>query len=188
MKRLKINTLVLCLVIGFLGISVKSFAQGSKERRMERKEMRKSVMLINFNIIDSLLKAKSLVIEADFLENGVGQRISVPSTINFIRINSSKCVIQTGANNGRFGTNGVGGVTAEGDIGKWEVRKNTKNLTYNVHFTVLTNIGAYDVIMDLSSDAHATATITGLTPGRITYDGRIVTLNNSRVFKGQNTV
>lgn len=143
--------------------------------------------MTNFNIIDSLIKAKSFVIEADFLQTGRGQRINVLSNINFIRIDNKRCVIQTGSNN-QIGSNGVGGATAEGDMGTWKVIKNTKNLSYYVHFSVITNIGTYDVIMDLYSDARATATITGLTAGSLTWDGHIVTINNSRVFKGQNSI
>jgi hypothetical protein len=187
MRRLKLNTLGLFLAIGFLGISPGSFSQDRKENRMERKEMRKSVLMTNFHIIDSLLQAKSFVIEADFLQNGYGERVNVPSTINFIRVSSTKVVMQTGSDF-RFGYNGVGGVTAEGYMGKWEVNKNFKSLSYTVHFTVTTQIGSYDIVLILSSDARATATITGLTPGRLTWDGRIVTLNNSRVFKGQNSI
>ena len=187
MKRLKLFTLSLFLAIGFLGISVNSFSQDKKESRMERRELRKAVRMTNFNIIDSLIKAKSFVIEADFLQNKWGQRINVSSNINFIRVDHNKCVIQTGSN-GQFGSNGVGGATAEGDMGTWKVIKNSKNLSYNVHFSVITNIGSYDVTLDLYSDARATATITGLTPGSLTWEGHIVTVNNSRVFKGQNSI
>jgi hypothetical protein len=187
MKRLKLNKLSLFLAIALLGISLNGFSQDKKEHRMERKELRKSVMLANFNIIDSLIKAKSFVIEADFLQNGWGERRNVSSSINFIKVNSSKCVIQTGSNF-NLGYNGIGGVTAEGYIGKWVVNKNFKNLSYNVRFSVTTNIGLYDVVLDLASDAHASATISGLTAGRLTWVGHIVSSDNSRVFKGQNTI
>lgn len=187
MKKLKLRTLSFFLAIVLLGISLNSFSQDKKEQRSERKELRKSVMLANFNILDSLIKAKSFVIEADMLQNTWGERRNVSSTINFIRVNSSKCVIQTGSNF-NFGSNGIGGVTAEGSIGKWIVNKNFKKLSYNIRFSVTTNIGLYDVVLDLSSDAHAAATISGLTPGTLTWLGHIVSLNNSRVFKGQNTI
>lgn len=187
MNRLKLNVLKLFLTIGILGIVLNGYSQDRKEKKMDRKEMRKSALMANFHILDSLINAKSFVIEADFLQNSFGERVHVPSTINFIRVNNPKCTLQTGSNF-RYGYNGVGGVTAEGSMGNWKVDKNFKNLSYTVHFSVTTQIGSYDVFLLLSSDAHATATITGLTPGRLTWDGRIVTVNNSKVFKGQNTI
>jgi hypothetical protein len=42
--------------------------------------------------------------------------------------------------------------------------------------------------MNVSSDNYATATITGLGPGNLTWQGHIATVGNSRIFKGQNTI
>jgi hypothetical protein len=42
--------------------------------------------------------------------------------------------------------------------------------------------------MTVSADNNAIATITGLGPGRLTWEGCLVTINNSRVFKGKNTL
>jgi hypothetical protein len=56
-----------------------------------------------------------------------------------------------------------------------------------IHFNMLTNIGHYDILMTVNADGHARATITGLGPGRLTWDGHIEALYNSRVFKGTRT-
>ena len=187
MKRLKFNTLSLFLTIVLLGISLNTFSQDKKERRTERKEKRQAIELANFNKIDSLVKLRSFVIEADILQNNWGYRRNVSSSINFIRVNATRCVIQTGSDS-RLGNNGVGGVTAEGDIATWEVTRNEKNMNYFVRFSVTTNIGSYDVTLNLSSDTRASATVSGLTPGSLTWGGHIVSLNKSRVFKGQDAI
>jgi hypothetical protein len=188
MKTMKMNVrLSLFLAIGFLGISINSNSQERKLTRQELKEARKAQMVANYYSLDTLLKARSFVLEADFLQDKYGTRVPVTSILNFIKVDNSKGVLQTGSNYGR-GYNSVGGVTAEGEIGSWEMSSNPKKLFYSVHFTIMTNIGDYDVFLTVTSNNLAEATITGMGPGRLTWEGHLVTLYNSRVFKGQRSV
>ena len=130
---------------------------------------------------------RSFVLEADFLQDRNGIRIPVPSNINFIRVDGTEGVLQTGNYTG-MGYNGVGGATAEGSIGTWEITKNQKKLYYTVHFSLNSNIGNYDVFLTVNSVNHAEATITGLGPGRLTWEGHLEMSYNSRVFKGQRSL
>ena len=187
MKTLKFKSVSLFWITGLLCISLNSNSQENKLSRKELKEVRKTQLAANFYILDSLLKSKSFVLEADYLQNRYGDRIPVVSDLNFIRVNVSDGVLQTGSNFG-MGYNGVGGVTAEGTIGSWKISKDPKKLIYTLQFSLLTQIGHYDIFMTVNADNHASATITGLGPGRLTWDGRLRTLNNARVFKGQNTI
>jgi hypothetical protein len=118
-----------------------------------------------------LLTEKSFVLEA------------VTPNVNFIKVNSTIGVLQTGFNSS-MGLNGVGGVTTEGKILSWKIHKNFKNLSYNLQFSISTTLGFYDVSMFVTSDNYAIATITGLAPGRLIYQGHLEIVDNSRVFKG----
>jgi hypothetical protein len=187
MKTKKIIKGSLILVLGLFLISFNSNAQNTKLSRQEKKEMRKAEMTANYYILDSLFNVQSFVLEADYLQDRFGVRIPVNSNLNFIRVNGSDGVLQTGSYSG-FGYNGVGGVTASGTIGLWKIDKNPKKMIYTVYFSLQTQIGHYDVILTVNSDNNANATITGLTPGRLTWVGHLETVNNSRVFKGQDTV
>ena len=144
-------------------------------------------MVANFNILDSLLSAKSFVLEADFLQNTYGLKVPVNSTLNFVKVDASNGILQTGSNFD-MGYNGVGGVTAEGSIGSWKIYKDFKKLTYSLKFSLFTNLGNFDIFMIVTADNHATATISGSTSGKLTWEGHLETINNSRVFKGQNTI
>jgi hypothetical protein len=186
MKTIKINTAWLFSFLAILLVTPSINAQGNKLTKLEKKAARNAIMTANFYILDSLIQAKSFVLKADFLIDKYGQRISVLSTVNFIKVNESRGVLQTGSNS-MFGSNGVGGVTAEGSIGSWEKDKNIKKLTHRVRFNLMTNLGIYDVTMNVSSDNYATATIRGLGPGNLTWQGHIATVGNARIFKGQNT-
>ena len=83
---------------------------------------------------------RAFVLVADYLQNRYGDRIIVTPTLNFIKINKESGILQTGSN-WSMGSNGVGGVTAEGSIGNWTVYKDQKRLSYNLQFSLLTNIG-----------------------------------------------
>lgn len=187
MKTMKIKAGSLFLVMGLFGLIANSNAQNTKLTRQELKEARKTELTQNFYILDSLLNAKSFVLEADYLQGTYGDRIPVLSNLNFIKVNESTGILQTGTSFGQ-GYNGVGGVTAEGNIDSWKVYKDAKRLSYTVHFSLITNIGHYDVLLNVSANTRATATITGLWPGKLTWDGHFVTIDNSRVFKGQTTI
>jgi hypothetical protein len=175
--------LLFCLIF----VSVNGNTQDIKLSRQERKEVRKIQMTENFYILDSLLNSRQFVLEAFYLKNQYGDMVSVSSMINFIRVNGSKGVLQTGSNF-RIGSNGVGGATAEGTIGLWEIKRNVKTLTYTLRFNLLTNIGNYDVLLTVTSENRASATISGSTSGKLTWDGHLRTLDDSRVFKGQNSI
>lgn len=177
----------LFLIIGLILISFNINSQDVKLSKQEQKEAERDKEYFNFQVLDTILESKSFVLEADYLENQYGNRRPVFSDVNFIKVDSSDAVLQTGSNV-YLGSNGVGGVTAEGNIKGLEIVKNLKNLSFDLKFTVISNIGIYDVYMTINSDRIARATITGLTRGKLVYDGRIKTIYNSRVYKGTNSI
>lgn len=175
------------LVAGFLGVSILATAQDGKLSREERKEMRKAELAANYNLIGRMLADRRFVLEAYYLGNQYGDRISVSPNINFIKVNASNGILQTGVLN-TLGYNGVGGVTTEGNVGRWEIHESPKNYSYHLRFSLHTHLGSYDITINISGDNHARAEISGLTPGKLIYEGELQTLEKSRVFKGSNTL
>jgi len=173
----------LFLVTALISISVLVNAQDIKLNRQERKEVEKADLAWNFYVLDSLFNTKSFVLEADYLQDKYGFRVPVPQNLNFIKVNDARGIIQTG-NSFSMGSNGVGGVTAEGSLRYWKINKNDKRMSYTVRFNLATNIGFFDVFLSVNAANNAQATISGLGPGKLTWVGHIVTVDNSRVFKG----
>ena len=186
MKYLKSKSIGWLILLIFSLVSYSSRAQDVKLSRQEKKALEHDQLLANYMAIDTLLERKTFVIEADYLENQYGAQVPVTSVLNFILLDSTKAVLQTGSNY-RQGYNGVGGVTAQGKIQNYKVQKDPKNLNYTVRFTVMTNVGIYDILMTISADTNARATISGLSRGQLTWDGRFQNLYKSDVFKGQET-
>jgi Domain of unknown function (DUF4251) len=186
MKTMKMNMVSLFWIIGLFCISLNGSSQDQKLNRQGKKEVRKALMQENFNILDSLLNVKSFVLEADFLVDKYGYRVPVLSDVNFVKVDESRGVLQTGSGTS-MGYNGVGGVTTEGNVGGWKVYKDLKHLSYRVQFNLITNLGIYDIFMSVNSENNAMATITGLGPGKLSWEGHLATPGNSRVFKGLDT-
>ena len=184
MKKLKFKLGSLLLTFGICCISYISNAQNVKLSKEEKKEAKRAVAIANYQVLDTLLERKNFVLEADYLQNQYGNRIMVTPLLNFVRVDSTKVVLQTGTNMS-LGSNGVGGVTAEGNMDRWRLVKDFKNLSYFLQFSVVTNIGTYDVSMTVNSDNNAQATITGLSRGQLIYDGHLETIANSIIYKGQ---
>jgi hypothetical protein len=187
MKTVSKYRVTFFLLSSLLLISLNGSSQDTKLSRKEKKEVEKAQLAANFYVLDSLLNVRSFVLEADYLQNQYGDMVNVTSMLNFIKVNGSKGVLQTGSNM-RMGSNGVGGVTAEGNIGTWEISKNTKSMSYSLRFNIVTNLGNFDIFMTVYSDTRASATISGYTSDKLTWNGHLKTINNSRVFKGQNTI
>ena len=173
----------LLLMTLLVSLSALTYAQDRKLSRKERKEIEKAQLQRNFYVIDSLLTERSFVLEADYLQDTYGTRVPVTSNINFIKVDRDKGVLQTG-NTMYVGYNGLGGTTAEGSVGKWKINKDFRNMSYNVQFYISSNLGHYDVSLSVNAANYATATITGLGPGKLSWVGHLVTVDNSRAFKG----
>ncbi|HOP00293.1 MAG TPA: DUF4251 domain-containing protein [Bacteroidales bacterium] len=176
----------LLLLFGLLMNLQYSNAQDRKLSRQELKEVRKARMEANFIVLDSILNSKNFVLRADYLRDDWGVNIPVISNLNFILVNEEGGVLQTGSPAG-IGYNGVGGVTAKGMLGRWEMTSNNKNLTYTVRFNLVTNLGNYDVLMHVGANGNASATISGLGPGKLTWSGYLLPVEDSRIYEGQIT-
>lgn len=151
-------------------------AARKEEKRLEEER----TMAITKHIID----ARRFILIADYIGNNTGNRIPVSSNINFLKVDSSHCVIQIGYLNG-IGYNGVGGVTAEGRISKFKITPNRKGDSYTMRFITNTMIGTYDIVLFVNAFGNADATITGITYGSLRYYGRIVPIENSNIYQGR---
>lgn len=187
MKTMKTYMTGLLLLIGLFGFSIYSNSQDAKPDKKAKKEAKRAQMEVNFRAMDSLLYSGRYVLEANFLQNKYGDRVLVASSLNFIRVDGLNGVLQTGSNI-RLGDNGVGGVTVEGNVTDYRISKNMKNLSCTVTFNLLTNLGTFNILLNVTSGSNARATISGSTSGRLTWDGSLVPLDNSRTFKGSKTM
>lgn len=178
MKKL---VLFLVFVISVSGL----FAQGKDENSyLTRKEKRQAEIDQEYQLTKNMLENKDFVLESNSLQDRFGNRVEVSSNINFVAVDSTKAIIQIGSN-WRMGFNGVGGVTAKGTITKWKLTENDKSKSFGLQLTVMTNIGFYDVYFNVNASGRADALLTGMTDGRLTFNGNLVPWEDSSVYVGQ---
>ena len=145
-----------------------------KLKKAEEKELIKKSTLL-------MIEKKHFVLEADYIINRYGNRFMVNSMLNFIKIDSTDIILQLGSNTG-IGYNGIGGITLEGRINRYEI-KEIKNGNL-LHISSMTNLGFFDVFITVSNSGYADASVSGISGGSVRYSGKIIPLELSRIYKG----
>ncbi|MBN1115710.1 MAG: DUF4251 domain-containing protein [Bacteroidales bacterium] len=163
-------------------MSKKEIRMLEREQKIAQQEVLKEKQN---NLTWKMLNDRKFVLEADFLSDGYGNRISVSPTLNFITIDSTRGVIQIGTLTG-MGYNGLGGVTTEGKISSYEIKvaERKHSTSYMLSTIILTPLGIFDINFTVSESGYATATIKSSVRGQLTYSGSVIEPAKSRVFKG----
>ena len=193
MKTKRIKLLIVCLILitGVTGAYNSVYAQSKREAKKAIKEAEKAMLTANFYAQDTILNLREFVLEADYLQGRRGDIVSVRSDINFIKVQGERGTLQTGSTNNGFSRslndNGIGGVTTEGNISNYRVKRNTKSLTHNVTFILISSLGTFNINMNVMADNTASATITSTRSTYLTWRGTLVALFNTSVFRGQDT-
>jgi hypothetical protein len=160
-----------------------------KEQKQLAKEKRKAEQQVENEkqreITSLMLENQKFVLEADYIADKSGSRVPVNSTLNFVIVDSTKATLQLGSPWG-MGINGVGGVTVDGKITRYDlsVKENRKGVSYNVTLYIMSSIGTYDIQIWVSQSGSADATVRGNVSGQLNYSGKLVPLAKSRVYKG----
>jgi hypothetical protein len=178
----KFIILVMMALISVTVISQESTKEQKKAAREAKKEEKKRAEAERAIIIDASIQAHQFVLEADFLGNKYGERIVVLPSLNFIGIDNDTGTFQFG-NGMDVGYNGVGGITVDGKVVDFKTSVN-KNGIHSIEFRVSSSLGTIFVRMSVAPNGNADAVISGNTSTKLNYFGRLVPLNESRVFKG----
>ena len=187
----KLIFIMIAAVIGLQAFSQEDQSVDAKTARQMAREQRKleneKQSKIQAAMVDSLINQRNFVIQANYLGDQTGDRVVVDNKINFILVDSSSIKIQYGSiSNGLLGYNGLGGLTTDGSITKFEVTRLGKDKKggYTIQMVAMTSVGIYDVVLNVSPDGNATATIGGNTRGKLVYYGDIRPINGSRIYEG----
>jgi len=176
--------LSLLLSGGLFAQDQKTVKETRKEASQRKKEEKNAKIASQYKLTDSLLRGKKFVLEAHFLKYSNGNRVNVVSTLNFISIDSLSAVIQVGSMQ-RIGYNGVGGVTVQGRISNWKLEKNDKQKNFYLTLSIQGNVDIYDVSISIDYAGYASATLNGINTGRLTFEGNVVSKEETVIFKGQ---
>lgn len=108
-----------------------------KELRKQRKKDRLELFELQKEEGSSLLEDRDFVLQAERIGGKNSIPINVANQINFIRIEGDDLIVQYGLNAGA-GRNGLGGVTYEGKIRRFDSKDLGEGKTYNTRIQFFT--------------------------------------------------
>jgi hypothetical protein len=183
MKRIAVILVVVLLGAGTIAQAQKLTKEQKKELEAKKKAEKAAKADSMYNATVALVESKKFTLQAEYIRDNAGAPHSVLQSLNFVAVDSVTGVVQIGSNLG-FGYNGVGGATAEGKISRWQIERNDRKHMLNVYLTITARHDTYDLSLNIDYDLRATATLTGIKAGRLTFDGYLVPLDEAAVFKG----
>ncbi len=187
MKR-KVIAIFIAVIIGFSSFAGTSDTETKKLSRTERKELREKEAEANAAVMKEILESRNWVLEADRLRDRYGNSGFVDAGINFVSLSGDNAVIQLGVTD-EMGLNGVGGITLEGKVSKYEVKQGRKASSGITMILSVSGsaVGHATINFSVNPNGNASATVSTVDGGRLTWEGKIVSSAGSRTFKGTTT-
>ncbi len=191
MKRLFfVLSLFLSMVIVLPAFSQTEQTLSKKEQKklekQKKKEEEKQKEIMEFNKVKKLIEDSTFVFIATRLYGPNGKVFNLNQTLNFLAVNKKKATYQMSFH-GVIGWNGVGGVTFDGHIVKYNVefaKKVNKSSYLNMLF-VPDGIGGITNVSMTFFGASGTITLNFDDGTNIRLDGRIKSIEEAGIIKGQ---
>jgi len=175
--------IVLLLLSSFFLTTTAQEKTKKKLTREEKKELKLKQEEKAEKLVSAMIEARQFVLLADNISTQEGLTFPVSSNINFVLVDSTKATFQFGSVS-LIGINGVGGVTIDGNITYFDVKKYEKSGAYFIRMTISTSTGFYDINFNILATGIADAEVVAMSNFRFNYSGRIVPINQSRYYKG----
>ena len=176
----KIFALLPLLLIGMLAMAQTGSDQ--KLTKAEKKALREEKREANLKKILKVVEAKEFVVEAHTFIDRRGLSIPINPTLNFVAIEEDEGIIQLAFGNGP-GLNGLGGITTDGKVLKYEITEKKKGIALTVRLFG-SAFGATDILLDINASGNTSVKVITLNGGRFTFNGTITGIEQSSVFQG----
>lgn len=188
------NPFKIILLIGVFLFSVEAgMAQSEKKEqrkieRAEKKRLKEEARKQNLEQLQALVEDQTYVLESNAIFGRNMNRYEVSPNTNFVKIEGDQLTVQT-ASNFHFGYNGLGGITINGSIQEYKIYSAKKNNSISVLIQFTSPVlGHSSLTLDIQPNGTARAMVRDNWGGRVTFQGQMVDLENSRVFKGMSII
>lgn len=196
MKRIVLTIVALLAVIMTVGAQNDMYNVGKKnatvkaeveaQKRTEQKDLQQKIDSLQFAEAQEAICDTAFTLEADNVVFKYGERAYVTPSTNFVSVSDGKAVIQTSFNIPVAGPNGMGGITVDGNISKYNMSADKKG-NINVSFYVMGTLANCQVNISLYAGSNK-ATV-DLFPtfcsDRLTFEGAILPNSKSFVVQGR---
>jgi len=153
-----------------------------RKAKKEEDKRKREEALINY---EKYAEAREWVVEAHTVFDKQGQSYQMDPSINFVAVTGEETTIQLSFT-GLIGWNGVGGITLEGKIGKYEYSNDGKSV--NITMSAMgAGLGIVDIFLTVMGDGNGRVSVSGNWGDRFTFQGKFVSLAESSIYKGTTT-
>lgn len=149
--------------------------------RAEKERLKHEERIRTRELVNGLVKDQTYVLEATSLMGRYNQVFVSPST-NFVSVVGDKITLQT-ANHFAIGYNGLGGITVNGIIRDYQINEGKKGISVFIQFSDPL-LGFSTLNLDVQDGGFARARVQDNWGGRVIFQGQLVPVEESRVFKG----
>ncbi len=181
----------LLFVIALLAAGcLQAAAQDKKEEReLSREEqelLQEKIDSVQHAAALEAMRDSSFTLEADHVVFKYGQRAYVSSSTNFVSIRGDKATVQVSFNIPVAGSNGMGGITLDGNVTDYKMKTDKKGNTFLTATVMGTAISAQLSIMLPARTNNATVDVLPtFSSNRISLVGTILPADQSFTVKGR---
>lgn len=179
MKKITVLILILTVCFNLNAQEVKTKKELRVERKLQETEERDDRRVIQ----EQWANDQTFVLEAQRVSTKVGESYDLSSATNFVYVNGDKASIQLAFDH-LVGWNGLAGITVSGRITKYEFDSENKNKPILIKMSIQGSSGFQDISLWISSSGRGEAQITDIKGNRLQFTGDIVSIEDSRVFVG----
>lgn len=177
------RVLILCSLLMLLSVN-SSFSQDNKSAKQEKKALKNQENQEKLEALYKIVESRKFIVEANSVSNNEGETFTVSPSINYFYVDSLNSTIQLSFE-GLIGWNGIGGITADGSIDKYDLSPLKQGKPITLTGMIIGRAGGNtQFVMYVNSEGMATVSITGNWGNTINFQGRLLTLAESKVFKG----
>jgi hypothetical protein len=179
---------VVLLFMALVACVTFSQAQTKEEKartRAERKLEQERIDALLFEEARQSIENRNFILEADRVIFKRGRSAFVMSNTNFVSVNGEHATVQVAFNVPGGGLNGLGGVTVDGRISGYKVTYGKKgNLEVSMNVLGVGISAQVNIFLPKGTNEASVDIYPNFNSNRLTLEGNIVPLEQSRVFKG----
>ena len=177
-----ISIVIIMVLLG--GSAIAQTKEEKKAAKKAKKEAKVQQDKENTAVLISIVESKRFVLEANTLYDRTGQTYILNSNLNFVGFDGVNSTIQL-AFDQLIGWNGVGGVTIDGKITKMEIKTKDDGIGFTINASVLNKGGGLvTMIFNVNSIGNARVDMSGSFGERLSFQGILIALDKTNVYKG----
>jgi hypothetical protein len=165
---------ILSVLLAF--VVTASLAQTKKELKEQKRLEDKAINL-------ELINNKTWVLEVNMVYDKQMNPYNLSPVTNFIMVEGDELTVQM-AFQGVSGWNGIGGITMDGTMSKYEIKENKEAKPVDLTiFALGSAMGNVTLFVSIDSYKQGRVTYTDVKGTRLTFNGQFFSYDDSRVYK-----